>query len=817
MNGAYMELKRFTDILETVLDVKEINSLFLPDRSATEKILRQLRPEGIVDGNRFKLASLEGGMGKSFDFNFQNHHWGDWSKANAQGGKGLIEFVAGTLRSTTAQAVQWLVDEKFLDLKDAKKTLKDAQGDPLVFPIPEEQVEWEAVRESHCIRKDRGIIKNRWRVLDTDGSTLGWKYRIDDRRTSKEVYVLTYRAESGWVKKAWDKKLVPAYGLEKLSRGPTIRVLFVEGESAADKAQEIFGDQWKVLSYSGVTGASKMWLPDDDLWTDTEVVIWPDNDVAGRDSARQVQLLFQTMENKPREIRIVRVENFPSLPPRWDLADWDEDCPIDPLVELERAELVDSFERVMREWVYVSQTDSFYNMVDRALIWSPTAFDRTFTRYKEKSNPPSMKFLSDLGSSRVDDLDFVPGEETILKAPNGKSFLNEWYPSPVLVEGLSIANNRHVSDEEIAENAKYFIAHLDRVCKGEIAEPEPNFGGEGYIEGSENRPVVDALTWHFSEMLRRPMDKRGWIIMLVSKQNGTGKSYFLDVFKELFGHKRALTISVKHFLGDFQDWEDGTLFYELGEAKSQDDTAVYEELKKRHSYKPFNPSKLSDRTVGAKNLNIKTKSQKSQRDFLNCMVTANDLFPLALANNSGEEGSDRRLLVLNPTEILTEEETVQMFDEELRNRAGWIAAYLLRFRAKHHWNPSWAPITAHKRLMMEKDRSRSENRSDKFELGRFDEFFHMLKWAMSEKIGALRRKVFTAEQIRGIAEANRIKFPYDTVKFESILLKAGIITGPSIKMDGVAKKLYTPDKEMLETPVSNWKVELNSSLDSEVI
>jgi hypothetical protein len=811
-----MSVKTFVETLSSCLDVGSINRYFINNRKMTEKILHAMRPEGMIDGNRFKLASIDGGQGKSWDFNLENGQWGDWGKGNSQGGVGLVSFVCGAQRCSASQAVKYLVDMEWLDQKGAKKTLQADDGDPLVFPIPENHQSWDYVREQQFIKKDRGLIleDNLWKYLDTDGTLLGYKYRIDDRRNSKEIYTLTYRAESEWGKKAWDKKHIPPYGLEQLGDGtPTVRIMFVEGERSKDAAKRIFGDRWKVLSFSGVTASNALWLPDDEFWGDCEVVIWPDNDEAGRDSARKIQLLLQGLTNKPREIRIVRVETFAGLPPKWDLADYKEGDAIDPKVEVERAEEVDSFETASREWVYVSQPDKFYNLEDRSLIFSIGAFDRTYTRYKTKEQP-SARFLADLNSTIVSDLDFVPGEKAIITAPTGKKFLNEWYATANYAEAVRIANDDSISDEEVAQNARYFIQHLERVTGGEVVEPDWDFAIDGPDESTRGRTAFDALAWHFSELVKRPMDKRGWIPMLVSEQNGTGKTYFMNMMQAVMGATRSRTITVSELLGDYDDWSDGILFYELGEVKSHESTEVYEELKKRHSFKPFSYEQLKDRTQNTQLLNIKTKGMKNQRDFVNGCVTSNDLFPLALANTSGTEGSDRRLYVINPTVVLTQRQTEELFDEELRHRAMWIGAWLMRYKAEFKWNPSWAPITAHKRVMLEKDRTRSENRTDKYELGRFDTFYHVVRWAISEGIGAMSKPVFSAEQIRLICEANRTLFPFDTAKFEAILKKANVFKGPMIRQQNRNHQLYTSDAAWVERPKADWTKAYSESVNN---
>ena len=799
----------FAQNLKSALDVKSINQYFVEDRGKTEQVLTSVRPEGRIDGGRFKLASVAGGAGGSFDYNLQNGHWGDWAAGDSR--HGLVGFVSATMKCSAAQAVQFLIDKKFLVKAEAKKSLTDAEGDPLILPIPVDKQPWEYVLEQDVLRKDRGILKSYWTYRDMDGSLLGYKYRVDQRNTNKEVYTLTYRAESGWAKKAWQKKLIPPYGLEYLNQGPTVRVLFVEGEKAADKAREILGSRWKVLSFSGVSAANDLWLPDEDFWTDCEVILWPDNDVAGREASRKLQLSLEALENKPREIRIVRVETIAGLPPKWDLGDWEEGCGVDVRVELERAEVVDSFDRVCREWVYVTQQDQFHNLEDRGLIWSTAAFDKRYSRYSDKSGSASKKFLSTLENLKVDDLEFVPGEGTFVTTAQGKTFLNEWYPSETYREAKRIAEDSSISLEEIEENCKHFRAHLKRLTADQEVEPEKNVKTQEIIPETVGRELSDALAFYFSSIVKRPMDKHGWIPMLLSENNGTGKSYILKLLERIHGGARCAVVTVQQYIGQYHDWKDGLLFYELGEAKHQENTQVYEELKKNHNHTPFDFSANSDRQAGAQKLNIKTRGMKVQRDFLNGYITANDLYPLALSSG-GNDGSDRRLLVIRCETVLSDEEQVNLFDEEMKKKAEWIGAWLMRYEPKYRWSPSWAPITEHKRKMFEKDRERQETRTDKYELGKYDEFFHFIDWAAKDRVGGFARKVITSEVIREICDNRRIKFPYSEARFNKILERAGILRGPDVELDGEIKRLYTTHPEMLCKPDKAWRDELKANL-----
>lgn len=807
-----MPIQTYVNALKSSINVKAVNQFFQGQRDLTLRILQQVRPEGRLEGDRYKLGSVSGGAGGSFDYNLQSHQWGDWAKNEMS--QGLLGFLRETLKFSTTQVMSWLREHKFYNDTTTAKIIRDSEGDALVFPIPED-VTWESLSEERALRKDLGIITGHWEYRDIDGALLGYKYRVDDRRSSKEVYTLTLRSESGWTKKAWSKKLLPAYGLHKLGASPNIRVLFVEGEKAADKAQEILGERWKVLAFSGVSSTDQMWLPDDPLWESVEVVLWPDNDRAGREAMRKIQVKLDRMRHKPREIRVINVDKIPGLPAKWDLGDWEEGCGINVQFELDNATEVESFDFVCQEWVYSGQQDQFYNLEDRNLTYSTSAFDRKYMRYADKNSPASKKFLMDDQCVKVDDLDFVPGYGTILYADEiKKKYLNEWYPSDAYREGLNLAADENITDEEIAENARFFIQHLHRVCGDEIVEPDHDPKTGKPEEGTEGRKLVDALTWHFAEMVRRPMDKRGWIPMLVSENNGTGKTYFRGIMAKLLGSKRSRTVTVTEFVGEYHDWRDGTLFYELAETKSHDSTEVYEELKKLHSYRPFDPTSLNDRGQNSENLNIKSKAKKTQRDFLNGYITSNHLFPIALANSAGKETGDRRLFVIRCEQILSDKEATELFEDEMVNRPQWVAAYLIRYKAQYKWNPSWAPITKHKRLMLEEDRVRSEARAEKNDVGGYTKTLGYLKWASEYREGCFSRNIFSFNQIKALVETEGHNFPFKVENVDGMMKAIGAFKcDHKVKVDRIPEPAYTFLEKFVSAPTEILNQEVHKSTD----
>lgn len=809
-----MASKTFAETLKTKLNVGAIDTYFREDRSGkTLEILQKLRPEGTLWGDRFKLASIEGGAGKSTDFNMTSHQWGDWSNVNAPKGNGVVGFVCATLKCSKAQAVSWLVDQKFIESKEVRKVLADADGDPLVLPIPEDKADWEYVKSQSFMNKDRGLLEGNWAYYDIDGTLLGYKYRVQSPG-GKLIYPVTYRAQSGWRKQGWAKKVVPLYGLQKLGKGPVVRVLFVEGEKAADAAQALLGERWKVVAFSGVSASHDVWIPDEALWSDCEIVLWPDNDSAGRDAMRRIQLQLQALRNAPKEIRVVRVEEIPGLPPKWDLADWYEGCGVDVRVEIERAEEVDSFERICREYVYVTDDDQFHNLIDRHLVYSPSAFDRRYAMYGDKNGSPSKKFLCTRETQKVDGTEFLPGGDTFVISGQGKVFLNSWFANDTYTEAKRIAADLTISDEEIEKRAACFREHVLRIADGAVAEPDYDSKTKEVVPGTENREISDAIYTYFSRIISRPMDKSGWVLTLLSASNGTGKSYFLTMVQSIFGGDRTAVVTVDQYVGQYHDWRDGVLFYELAEVKAHDSAQAYDEIKKNHNHRPFHFNAGGDRLANTLKLNIKSRGMKTQRDFINGMITANDLYPMVLGS-SGDSSSDRRLFVVRCETRLTQAQADDLYGE-LADSAAWVGAWLIRFKPKYKWNPGWAPVTEHKRVMFEKDRERSEARSDRTELGKYDEFYHFMCYARNEMIGGFARKVISGETIRSICEHRRIKAPYDESRYDKILKRAGIHKGHVVKHDGTYKRCYTTDETWLQKTEKEWAAELSTSINESI-
>jgi hypothetical protein len=217
---------------------------------------------------------------------------GFWSEATLENEQGRSREDAGTENSA----------------KNAQSVIEDQ----LVTPIPPN------APPPPIIHPTRGTPHKKWSYKDDQGDVLFWIYRFQTQKGGKkEILPLTLRqSKSGKLNWEWKAPEAPKslYGLDRLHRSPEKTVLIVEGEKAADAGQNLFPD-YAVISWMGGTGAV-----DRVEWgalKNREVIIWPDNDQAGKQAAQKVaeNVLIAGAES-------TAIVDLPSdLPKGWDVAD----------------------------------------------------------------------------------------------------------------------------------------------------------------------------------------------------------------------------------------------------------------------------------------------------------------------------------------------------------------------------------------------------------------------------------------------------------------------------------------------------------------
>ena len=180
-----------------------------------------------------------------------------------------------------------------------------------------------------------------WTYRDNDGRLLFVVCRFD-HDGGKDILPLTYcRGPEGQCEWRWQGVPTPRplYGLDCLAQRPDAEVLVVEGEKAADAAQERFPDMVVITWPGGVNSvASADWSP----LRSRAVVVWPDNDAPGMEAAQAV--LRTCTAAGAVAVRVVALP--PELPEKWDLADelpegWTSETPQQLLSEADVIDRVD--------------------------------------------------------------------------------------------------------------------------------------------------------------------------------------------------------------------------------------------------------------------------------------------------------------------------------------------------------------------------------------------------------------------------------------------------------------------------------------------
>lgn len=179
---------------------------------------------------------------------------------------------------------------------------------------------------------------------NSTGEIIGHSVRLIDKESGKkQVLPVSYcknedLGREGWRLKGFtdEKGNKPIYGLEKLGASDKAQkqikpILIVEGEKTADEAQKLLPD-YNVISWMG--GAQGVGKVDWSQLKGDKIIIWPDNDEAGKVCAKQIasNLKNNTLADEHGIGISVKIIN-PSLvgtksrgaenliPAKWDLAD----------------------------------------------------------------------------------------------------------------------------------------------------------------------------------------------------------------------------------------------------------------------------------------------------------------------------------------------------------------------------------------------------------------------------------------------------------------------------------------------------------------
>ena len=176
----------------------------------------------------------------------------------------------------------------------------------LVVPMPE------PIEVPASLIKSLGEPEQMWVYRTADGSAYGAVARWNPEGKKKEVRPIVWDGKK-FVTSGFGSER-PLFNSDLLAARPMCPVLVVEGEKAADGAQQYVPDGWVVTTWQG---GSNAWQNTD--WSSLvghRVVIWPDNDSPGVNASAEIQGVLAALK-VPNSI----VQISSAFPDGWDLGD----------------------------------------------------------------------------------------------------------------------------------------------------------------------------------------------------------------------------------------------------------------------------------------------------------------------------------------------------------------------------------------------------------------------------------------------------------------------------------------------------------------
>lgn len=164
-------------------------------------------------------------------------------------------------------------------------------------------------------RKPRTPGRTTFEYLDEQGRPYRCSVRVVDANGDKQCYPGAPDGNGGWnTRKGATEKLRPLlFHLDRLAARPGERVFFVEGEPSASALASL-----GVLATTAPGGSNgALDQREFAVLLGRDVILWPDNDEAGRDYARR---LIETL--RAVGAKSIRVLQWDAAPPKGDAADW---------------------------------------------------------------------------------------------------------------------------------------------------------------------------------------------------------------------------------------------------------------------------------------------------------------------------------------------------------------------------------------------------------------------------------------------------------------------------------------------------------------
>lgn len=257
---------------------------------------------------------IHGGDGDNFYVNPAKGIWRCFSRGcdECEEGNDVIGFIRKVENVSFAEACQRLgAKENFKPVANIAQKAKP-QPERITFAPPQ------GTTPPSMKLKGLGEPSKVWEYKNSENWIIGYvaRYEVEG---GKEIRCWTWGAkgdaEPGWSCGHWSKPR-PMYGLDKLAARPSSPVMLVEGEKAADAAQELLG-QYVVMSWPG--GANAWKHADFSPLRGKRVDLWPDADEPGKDAMRNIVAII----GDPHGLRCYgKLIDPRGMPDGADAADW---------------------------------------------------------------------------------------------------------------------------------------------------------------------------------------------------------------------------------------------------------------------------------------------------------------------------------------------------------------------------------------------------------------------------------------------------------------------------------------------------------------
>ncbi len=221
-----------------------------------EPILEELYPDGQINGEEFVIGNIQGDAGSSMNINIGSKAGVWYDHTTGEGGKGAVYLIMGRFAICEKDAQNWLSDW----LKD--KGISFSEEDILELKAGRTKTEY--IYRNWEGREVAVSVRNDW----VENEKKKKKFSIRNPKTGE------------WKR---PKGLIPCYNTDTIHQSEDDPIILVEGEKAAEALSGL-----GYLTTTSIGGAKAAAKTDWSILSGKDIIIWPDNDVAGDQYAQQV-------------------------------------------------------------------------------------------------------------------------------------------------------------------------------------------------------------------------------------------------------------------------------------------------------------------------------------------------------------------------------------------------------------------------------------------------------------------------------------------------------------------------------------------------